>query len=400
MATTLRFQIRGDTAEQWAEKNTKLLVREIGYDSTNRRLKVGDGKTPWKELPYLTTGGSENALSAEQGKKLKSLVDTNSSKLTELDTRISEVAAGGVSVIDNLTSTSKVAALSANQGKVLKGLIDSNKVSVLNNLTSTSTVAALSAAQGKALNDKLTTLQTTLTAQINKKADTTTVTNLQTTLTNLINKKADKTELTTLQTNLTTQINSSKVSVINNLTSTSTVAALSAAQGKVLNDKILERPDKDTVYTLINNQMEVSPVSASGGGNGYFKIELEKKPNGFSIVWGQISIKNQKVTFDKFSANSANAGYIGEFKGSATTPSSVASGSYATPIASFRECSYTDDTKGQIAHVVPFLEYIKVSNQNTINYKIDFFPRYRDGVYVKGASITVNLTIDYVVLGR
>lgn len=64
-----------------------------------------------------------------------------------------------VNVVDNLTSESTVDALSANQGRVLKGLIDNaNGVNVVDNLTSTSSTSALSAKQGKVLNDKITAL--------------------------------------------------------------------------------------------------------------------------------------------------------------------------------------------------------------------------------------------------
>lgn len=55
-------------------------------------------------------------------------------------------------VVDYLTSTNTIAALSANQGRVLKGLIDNiSATTVENSLTSSSTTHALSAAQGKAL---------------------------------------------------------------------------------------------------------------------------------------------------------------------------------------------------------------------------------------------------------
>lgn len=71
-----------------------------------------------------------------------------------------------VNVIDELTSESTVDALSANQGRVLKGLIDSaNGVDVVNNLTSTSETSALSAYQGKVLNDKIDTLDNGLSPE-------------------------------------------------------------------------------------------------------------------------------------------------------------------------------------------------------------------------------------------
>lgn len=55
-------------------------------------------------------------------------------------------------VLDYLTSTNTTAALSANQGRVLKGMIDNiSSTTVVNSLTSTSTTSALSAAKGKEL---------------------------------------------------------------------------------------------------------------------------------------------------------------------------------------------------------------------------------------------------------
>lgn len=58
MATSIRFQLRGDTAENWANKNPKLLKNEPGYDMTNNRLKLGNGIDSWNDLPYLKTDSS------------------------------------------------------------------------------------------------------------------------------------------------------------------------------------------------------------------------------------------------------------------------------------------------------------------------------------------------------
>ena len=63
---------------------------------------------------------------------------------------------GTADVIDNLTSTDTDKALSANQGKVLKELIDAVPVvNVVDSLTSTSSTEALSSNQGKVLNEKV-----------------------------------------------------------------------------------------------------------------------------------------------------------------------------------------------------------------------------------------------------
>ena len=116
MANYIRIQIRRDTTTNWSSSNPVLALGEIGCDMTLHRLKVGDGVSNWTSLPYigvdvvndLITGGSDVPLSAEQGKVLKTLIDSKSS----------------VTVVDNLTSTSTTTALSANKGRELKTLLD------------------------------------------------------------------------------------------------------------------------------------------------------------------------------------------------------------------------------------------------------------------------------------
>ena len=204
----VRFLVRGATAEAWEETNPKLLQREIGYDQTNRRFKVGDGVNTWKTLPYikpdviddLLSDDADKALSAKQGKVLSGLIgdcaddiDTINQNITNLEQIIE---GSNIELVDDLEHTDTDKALTANQGKVLKGLIPS----VEDTLTSTSSTSALSAKQGKEL-----------------KA--------------LVDGKTS-------------------VTVINSLTSTSTTNALSAKQGKVLNDKIQNYSTESWTFTL------------------------------------------------------------------------------------------------------------------------------------------------------
>ena len=140
MANNITILVRADTAEHWEEKDSLLRLREIGYDQTNSRFKVGDGVTMWKNLPYvkpdvindLLTGGADAALSAEQGKALKRLVDdcaedieTINQNISSLEQNITQIVADGLpKVVDELKDTnSGTDALSAKQGWVLKGLI-------------------------------------------------------------------------------------------------------------------------------------------------------------------------------------------------------------------------------------------------------------------------------------
>ena len=43
------------TSAEWATHNIILAKGELGYDSTNKALKVGDGITPFSDLPAAAT---------------------------------------------------------------------------------------------------------------------------------------------------------------------------------------------------------------------------------------------------------------------------------------------------------------------------------------------------------
>lgn len=52
-----RIQIRRGIADFWEDENPILHDGEPGYEKNTRRMKVGDGVLPWKELPYFTAPG-------------------------------------------------------------------------------------------------------------------------------------------------------------------------------------------------------------------------------------------------------------------------------------------------------------------------------------------------------
>jgi hypothetical protein len=64
------FQFRRDVAIDWAAKNPVLREAEPGYEIDTRKLKFGDGRTRWNDLPYFAGGGSvelpDNILTIEQ----------------------------------------------------------------------------------------------------------------------------------------------------------------------------------------------------------------------------------------------------------------------------------------------------------------------------------------------
>ena len=51
-----RIRFRRDTAANWSSVNPVLLMAEPGYETDTRKMKLGDGATPWNDLPYLANG--------------------------------------------------------------------------------------------------------------------------------------------------------------------------------------------------------------------------------------------------------------------------------------------------------------------------------------------------------
>lgn len=62
---TVRIQARRDTAANWAAYNPILANGEFGFEINTKKLKIGDGITPWNSLYYIgfdkyfTDGGYE-----------------------------------------------------------------------------------------------------------------------------------------------------------------------------------------------------------------------------------------------------------------------------------------------------------------------------------------------------
>lgn len=147
-----------------------------------------------------------------------------------------------VTVIDNLNSSDSNAALSANQGRILNNRFTGF---IVNDLTTASTTQALSAGQGKVLNDKINNLV------VDSLASTSTTQALSANQGKILNDKVSSL-------------------VVDNLTSTSSVNALSAKQGKALSDRVgelanLTTTDKSDIVSAIN---EVNALAAAGGGTG------------------------------------------------------------------------------------------------------------------------------------
>lgn len=203
----------------------------------------------------LTNSGTDIPLSAAMGKRLQD------EKLAKTD------------VVNNLTTTDTSKALSAAQGKALNDKFNGNKISINFSATSNSTDNAT--IKGYMGNIDGTTLVTKLTSGatlIDSSSEDWVITLQEVSATkvsftgirfagfNLHSKNISVTISGSNYTNMTVAQGSRFVPAINNtLTSTSTSEALSAAQGKALNDRI---SGLGNVYRVKGTKTNLSDVLA------------------------------------------------------------------------------------------------------------------------------------------
>lgn len=206
-------------------------------------------------INVLTSTSSNKPLSAAMGKKLQD------EKLAKSD------------VVNNLTTTDTSKALSAAQGKALNDKFNGNKININFSATSNSTDNAtikgyMGNIDGATLVSKLTyganlvdsssddwviTLQEVSATKVS-------FTGIRFAGFNLYSKNISVTISGSNYTNMTVAQGSRFVPAINNtLTSTSTSEALSAAQGKALNDKI---STLGSVYRIKGSKTDISEVLA------------------------------------------------------------------------------------------------------------------------------------------
>ena len=78
MATKL--QIRNDSSENWLEVNPILDMAEIGYETTTNKIKVGDGMTAWKDLPYLKGESYNDTAIKQEISSIKTILEEKADK--------------------------------------------------------------------------------------------------------------------------------------------------------------------------------------------------------------------------------------------------------------------------------------------------------------------------------
>lgn len=225
---------------------TKYVVEAVEDSSLLREADVANS---------LTLTSTTTPLSAAMGKKLQD------EKLAKTD------------VVNNLTTTDTTKALSAAQGEVLSSKFKYNYIpinfSAINNTSDSATIKGyMGNIDGKALVTKLTSGATLIDSssedwvitpqEVN--ATKVSFTGIRFAGSNLYSKNISVTISGSNYTNMTVAQGSRFVPAINNtLTSTSTSEALSAAQGKALNDRI---SGLGSVYRVKGTKTNLSDVLA------------------------------------------------------------------------------------------------------------------------------------------
>jgi hypothetical protein len=65
------IQLRRGSTRSWRNNSTKLAAGQPGYDKEKHKIKVGDGKSSWSELPYVGGLSAREILDSEAAAKTK-----------------------------------------------------------------------------------------------------------------------------------------------------------------------------------------------------------------------------------------------------------------------------------------------------------------------------------------
>lgn len=95
---TVKIVLRNDITDNWVkvEETVILLKGEPAIEFTTDgaiKMKIGDGVTPWKDLPYFSSGSSSSDEPADTT-ELASRVTTLEETVTGFDTRIQNTESG------------------------------------------------------------------------------------------------------------------------------------------------------------------------------------------------------------------------------------------------------------------------------------------------------------------
>ena len=146
----VRYQIRRDTARNFAEQNTLLAQGEVAWELNSSKFKIGDGVHRWNELDYIQFGEIPNngTLTIQKNGVTVATFTANQAGDTTANI-VADTPAWG-----NITGT---LADQTDLSQALAGKLTTSDI--YNVLDSTAIDKALSANMGKELNDRLNNVE-------------------------------------------------------------------------------------------------------------------------------------------------------------------------------------------------------------------------------------------------
>jgi hypothetical protein len=75
------IQFRRGTTKSWRSTKTVLASGQPGYDKDKHKIKIGDGKTSWVKLPYLSGLSAKEILSSEEDAQTRFKADAEDKTL-------------------------------------------------------------------------------------------------------------------------------------------------------------------------------------------------------------------------------------------------------------------------------------------------------------------------------
>jgi len=96
-----RIQLRRGTESQWASSSDAILASgEIGFETDTNNFKIGNGETPWGELPYFKNVDELNSLSDNNL--------SNYARVSQLSSYIENNKIGAINGVASLDSSGQV----------------------------------------------------------------------------------------------------------------------------------------------------------------------------------------------------------------------------------------------------------------------------------------------------
>jgi hypothetical protein len=125
------IKLRRDTSANWSSVNPVLNDGEMGLDTTNDKIKIGDGTSTWSTLPYAFDTPSEVTTKANNAQSA-----AEATAASALTTHEGDTSTHGVTTVTGLSETQTIT------NKTIDG--NSNTLTVLNNQTTATASATAS----------------------------------------------------------------------------------------------------------------------------------------------------------------------------------------------------------------------------------------------------------------